>query len=1115
MTLSFNFFSSILILATIGGLLSCEQKKEKVDNIPTVAESTLFTLLPSHLTNIEFSNELTEGLNTNVLMYEYFYNGGGVATADFNGDGLIDVYFVSSMEKNKFYLNKGNLLFQDITLASGAMGREGPWRTGVAVADVNGDGMLDIYISYSGTVPGKERANQLFINKGNDENNIPLFEDKAEAYGLASMGYSNQIYFFDYDLDGDLDALLLNHNPNSMPVLNEVSTEEFLRKDDQQKGVRLLKQSNSKFEDVTTQSGISGSALTYGLGIGISDINQDGWPDFYVSNDYTVPDYLYINNRNGTFTNTLAKSIGHNSQFSMGNDMGDINNDGLTDIITLDMLPEDNYRQKLLLSPDNYGKFELNIRTGFHYQYMRNMLQLNNGDGTFSELGQLSGISNTDWSWAALLADYDNDGWKDLFVTNGYVRDYTNLDFIKYMNDFVEEKGRLKRTDVLEMINHMPASNVSNYIFSNDNGIHFSNQTKSWGMERPSNSNGASYADLDNDGDLDLVINNINQPAFIYRNDTDKEKNNHFLQIKLIGEGMNTQGIGAKVSISCDGKKQYLEQATSRGYLSAVSPVLHFGLGVMTKVDSVTVTWPRGKHQVLTNIPADTVLTIVETDAASPTKTAAHTSTLFTEVPSPIKYVNPSSGINDFKRQPLLVNPLSFSGPCMVKGDVNKDGLEDVYVGGDSGQSAALFIQQRDGSFKKPTVSAFDEDKMNVDADAVFFDANGDGNLDLYVASGGYHNYQPDDALLQDRLYFGDGKGNFSKEKNALPEMRVSKGCVATDDFNKDGFIDMFVGGRVIPGRYPEAPSSFLLINDGKGKFTDRISEIMPELQKMGMITDAVWLDVNHDGKNELVVVGEWLPISIFSNEGNKLVNVTLTYFDKEYRGWWNKIETADFNSDGKLDLIIGNMGTNTQFHASDAEPAEMYYKDFDTNGSVDPFFCFYIQGKSYPFVTRDELIEQIGSMRSLFPSYKSYANATLQDVFKSDDLSTWNRLKANHMETTLFISTSDNKLQLSDLPIQAQYSPVFTITPLDFNHDGFSDLVLCGNINHAKLRLGKFDANYGVLLKGNGKGGFQFVEQRESGFHLQGDVRSVISIDNTLLFGIGQQPVAAYRLKK
>lgn len=1074
--------------------------------------SSRFILLDPEETGVTFQNTLTEGPNTNILMYEYFYNGGGVAAADFNEDGLLDLYFSSNMGDNKLYLNLGNMNFQDITEISGLTGRDGPWKTGVATVDINGDNKMDIYLCYSGALPPEKRANQLFINQGNDQNNIPLFSESASSYGLASQAFSNQAYFLDYDRDQDLDVLLLNHNPKSLPVLNERSTEELLKIDDPLKGVRLYQQTNGTFEDVTVEAGISGSALTYGLGISISDLNNDGWPDFYVSNDYAVPDYLYINNGDFTFTDQVSESLGHISHSSMGNDIADLNNDGWPDIYTLDMLPEDNYRQKLLLAPNNYEKFDLNIRSGFHHQYMRNMLQLNNGNGTYQEIGQLAGISNTDWSWAALLADFDNDGWKDIFVTNGYYRDYTNLDFINYMNNYTKSKGRLTRDDVLEIIKSMPSSNISNYVFANINGERFSNQTQSWGLYHHANSNGACFADLDNDGDLDLIVNNINQPAFIYQNQTNLLNNNHYISISLQGEGKNTIGIGAKVTVFYNSSSQILEQSTSRGYLSAVSPVLNFGLGDVASIDSLCVVWNSGKRQTIRDIEANQLISLKESDATSINMKEDSTHPpLFEPKPSPIKFQNPDIFINDFKRQSLLISQLSYSGPCLTKGDVNNDDLLDIFVGGAKGQSASLFVQQKGGRFIKQPVLAFMEDIESEDMDAVIFDANGDGHSDIYVASGGYHQYFVDDPLLQDRLYLSDGNGNFSKNEGSLPQMTTSNSCVAVNDIDGDGDLDLFVGGRVIPGRYPEAPRSYLLINDGRGNFTDETNSIASELTSLGMVTDAEWVDLNGDSIKELIVIGEWLPISIYSVNNGKLQNESDLYFEKPFHGWWNTIELTDINQDQILDLIVGNMGTNTQFQVSDLEPAEMYFKDFDNNGSVDPMFCFYIQGETYPYITRDELLGQLVGLRSRYTSYKSYAGATINDIFTTKELNSAKKLIANHMETTLFCGTEEGRFRKSKIPIQAQYAPVYSIQTHDFTGDGNQDILLLGNNHHLKLRLGKSDANYGTLLVGDGKGQFQYMNQRSSGLDVRGAVRSSLLINNLLFLGINQQPIETY----
>jgi hypothetical protein len=1102
-------------------LSACRQESKPAEPVAAETTETLFTAIPSAQSGINFQNTLTEGLNTNILMYEYFYNGAGVAAGDINDDGLIDLYFSSNMGKGKLFLNEGNFKFKDITSSAHVNDRDGPWKTGVCMADVNGDGRLDIFLAYSGMVKEENRANQLFINQGINEQGIPTFAESAANFGLASTSFTNLAYFFDYDNDHDIDALLLNHNPRALPVLNEVSTAEMLRKDDPWSGVRLLKNTNDHFDDVTVKSGINGSALTYGLGAGISDLNNDGWLDIYISNDYAVPDYLYINNRNGTFTNRLKESIGHNSHFSMGNDVGDVNNDGWMDIITLDMLPQDNKRQKLLLAPDNYGKFDFNVSVGFHYQYMRNMLQLNNGNNSFSEVGQISGISNTDWSWAALLADYDNDGWKDLAITNGYLRDYTNLDFVKYMDDYVRQKGRLAREDVIELIQRMPASNVSNYIFSGSEGLIFTDQTKAWGMSAPSNSNGAAYADLDNDGDLDMVANNINQPAFVYRNNSKTQNGNHHLDVKLVGDGKNTLGIGARVMIIVNGKKQYLEQVPTRGYLSGVSPVLHFGIAGATAVDTLLVSWPGGRLQTLTNIPADQLVELKESESLSRLPTFAggvfmeseQPQTYFKPVPSPLKATSIATDVNDFKRQPLMINPFSFSGPCMKKGDVNNDGLEDILLGGASGVPTEIHIQNRVGNFSRRTVPAFDKDKAFEDADIALFDANGDGAMDVYVASGGYHSIEPGDASLQDRLYLGDGKGGFTRAVDALPLLLSSKGCVEPFDINLDGYVDIFVGGRVVPGRYPEIPRSYILINDGTGKFADQTSTYNSELQHLGMVTDAIAVDLNKDQKSDLVVVGDWMPMKAYISDGKSLRDESTKYFGAPRAGWWNKIAAGDVNGDGVPDLVAGNMGTNTQFRVSEQEPAELYYKDFDDNGSIDPIFCYYIQGRSYPYVTRDELLEQLGSFRKRYTNYESYANATLDQLFTAEQLSTFSKFKATHLETSLFLSNANGTWSYQPLPLEAQYSPVCSIVIVDGDKDGSSDLLLTGNINRAKLRLGKFDANYGVFLKGDGKGGFTYVNQVRSGLNLKGDVRSAIHINNVILFGINGKGVEAYRL--
>lgn len=1117
-TLRKNFFlpAYFLLAYSILVLPGCNSQEE---SSPIETGPKLFTLLPPDDTGVHFVNTLNESANANVMMYEYFYNGGGVAIGDLNNDGLEDIYFSSNMESNALYLNRGNMKFEDITAPSGTAVRNGPWKTGVSMADVNGDGKLDIYIAFSGNLRPEKLIPQLLINLGPDANGIPRFEDRAAAYGLAFPSNTTQAYFFDYDLDNDLDLFLLNHNPQTLPPVDEVTIRQMLDTKNPSSGLRLfrndIKNGSPSFSDVTETAGIHNSALNYGLGAGIADINHDGYPDIYVGNDYIAPDYLYINNGNGSFTDRTEESLGHTSHFSMGNDIADINNDGLNDIYSLDMLPEDNHRQKLLFAPDNYERFNLNVKTGLHHQYMRNMLHLNNGNGSFSEIGQLSGISNTDWSWAALFADYDNDGWKDLVVTNGYLRDFTNQDFVKYMKTYLQNKRRnIRDEDILQLIHEMPASDVMNYVFKNNGDLSFTNESSNWGFTEPSNSNGAAYADLDNDGDLDLVINNINKPAFIYRNEAAQQATNNFLRIRLLGEGYNTFGNGARVTLYQGNQVQYLEQMPYRGYQSSVSPILHFGLGNATVIDSLIIEWNSGKKQVVKNIQAKQVLEIKETDARPAIPYERKTDPLFKSVASPIRYEHATASINDFKRQPLLVNPLSFFGPALVKGDINGDGLEDIFAGGGNGKAGAVFLQQKNGSFLQVSNPDLEADKTFEDADAVIFDANGDQLPDLYIASGGYHSIDPRDPVLQDRLYFGNGKGNFKRALGSLPEMITSKGCVAAADYNGDGHTDIFIGGRVVPGRYPETPESFLLLNDGRGKFTNVTKQWNARLGAIGMVTDAVWMDVNADKRPDLLLAGEWMPLTIFINTGKSLEDKTMEYFGKKYSGWWNTLHVEDINGDGKMDIIAGNNGWNSQCRVTEKEPAEMYYKDFDGNGAVDPILSFFIQGKSYPYVSRDELLDQVSMMRTRFADYKSYADATIDDIFSKEELKDAGHLEANTLSTMLFVQT-ENRFRETALPREVQFAPVFAITTMDADKDGNRDLLFFGNIHKSRLRFGRSDASKGVLVKNEKNGTLSAVPQVSSGLNLKGDVRSVIGIGDQLIIGINQQPVAAYRLKR
>ncbi|NJB85401.1 hypothetical protein GGR26_001146 [Lewinella marina] len=1099
----YRLFIPLLVLASLNGCGTDDS-----DAISTSAagpEAPRFTLLEAAATGIDFRNDLTEGPNTNILMYEYFYNGGGVAAADFNGDGLTDLYFTANMGENKLYLNEGNFRFRDVTAVSQTAGRPGPWKTGVAVADVNADGRPDLYLSYSGMLPPDKRRNQLFINGGTDGNGVPRFREAAAEYGLDAPAFTNQAYFFDYDGDGDLDALLLNHNPKAMPILNPEKTQQLLEVPDPERGLRLYRNDKLRFTDVTEEAGINGSALSYGLGVGLSDLDGDGDTDIYVSNDYEVPDYLYVNNGDGTFTDRLGEGMGHTSHFSMGSDIADVNNDGLPDIYTLDMLPADNARRKLLAADDNRSKHDLNLASGFHHQNMRNMLQLNQGDGTFAEIGQLAGVAATDWSWSALLSDLDNDGRKDLHVTNGYLRDYTNLDFIKYMEDFVARRGRLQRSDVLELLQEMPASEVSNYAFRNDGDLSFTDVTAQWGLQRPSNSNGALTVDLDNDGDLDLVVNNLNQPAFLYRNNTAEA---HYLQLELQGASPNTASIGARVTLDFDDATQFQEFYPNRGYLSSGPQLLHFGLGARTRVPRLTVQWPGGGVQTLTDVAANQRLVLSESEATDSPPEVAATSPYFTPALAPVSFTPASTSLRDFDRQPLLPRQLSPGGPVFATGDLNADGREDLLIADAGNRPIQRYLQNANGTFTRGNLPTLDGDSEHRITTLEIADLNGDGSPDVYVGRGGYHALTAESPELADRALLNDGRGNFRVATDLLPDLITPTGAIAIHAA-ESGATHIFVGGHSLPGRYPAAAPSYLLRADGGGSYS-RLSS--PTLDALGMVTDAAWHDLDDDGSAELIVVGEWMPVTVFSLSGDEITNVTDQYFDASPRGWWTTLHLEDLNGDGRTDLVVGNEGTNNLYNVTSETPAVLSYADRDNNGSVDPLFSYYLDGKLYPDLTRDELLNQLSGQRSRFPNYRSYSPVTTEEL-QSGLPGEGRELTADRLETTLFLRQASGKFAPDPLPVQAQFAPVRTILTLDANGDGHRDMLLAGNETAARVRYGPADANTGVLLLGRGDGTFRYVPQAQSGLNLRGSVRAATRLGDHFLFGVGKSDVIAYQL--
>ncbi|MFB6248108.1 MAG: VCBS repeat-containing protein [Salinibacter sp.] len=1075
----------------------------------------LFKQLPASETGVQFANNLSESPTPHrtELLYEYFSNGAGVAVGDVNGDGRPDLYFTGNMRYNALYLNEGNMRFRAVTAAAGVRGRKNTWNTGVTMADVNGDGRLDLYVCYSGDLPLDRRVDELYINQGPDENGVPRFEERAAAYGLAQPHSSNQAYFFDYDRDGDLDLYLQTHNVETLPRGNSRSARQRLAETDSVNGNRFYENRNGTFEDVTGAVGIRSPPLTYGLGAVVSDVNKDGWPDIYVGNDYAAPDYLYLNREGERFENVIRSRMGHTSQASMGVDAADVNNDALADVFVLDMIAEDNRRQKLLHVPNNRTAFERNVASGFHHQYTLNTLQLNTGTGPYSEISQLAGVSNTDWSWASLLADYDNDGWKDLFVTNGILHDITNRDFIRYRRQYMEKRNYdLKPKDVAVLMKNLPSESLENYAFRNEGGLRFEDVSSAWGLDAAANSNGAAYGDLDRDGDLDLVTNNINETAFVYENRANRRNGSHYLKVRLQGQGQNTYGIGAKVTAYTDSVTQYLEQFPTRGYLSSVRPVLHFGLGARSQVDSVRVVWPDGRTQTRRDVAVNQTLTFRQENAVGAPPPSPSDSPLFRKTAPAVAAEHRMEGdIDDFRRQPLLVHPKSFDGPALATADVNGDGRTDVFVGGGNGQASRLYLRRGGGTFAEQTPPAFADDRASNDVDAVFVDHDGDGDPDLYVASGGYGGFSENDPALQDRLYINDGAGTFTAAApDALPRMRTSSGTVAATDVNGDDRPDLFVGGRVIPGRYPEAPRSYVLINQGAGGFADRTTEVAPGLQNIGMVTDAVWHDLNGTGAEELVVAGEWMPIAVFGNDGGVLRRRTDEYFDPSPRGFWYSVEILRLGD--RIGLLAGNLGTNTQLRASPDQPAELFYDDFDGNGRPDPILSYYIDGTRYPHPLLDRLRATVPPLGARFSSYEAYANASLRDLLTASERQAAGRWAVDRLKTTLFRMGEDGRFRRRALPVQAQYAPVYAAQPLDYNDDGRRDLLLAGNMTETRVRFARYDANHGVLLRGNGQGGFEYVPQRRSGFALRGDVRAIAPVGDRLLFGVNRDSIVAYR---
>ena len=1071
-------------------LLSAACSEKPHDTAPPQPGKELFTRMPSGYTGVTFANRLSETRDFNVFRYRNFYNGGGVAIGDLTGDGLPEIVLTSNQDGPKLYLNLGNFRFRDVTEAARVVERD-RWTTGVTLADVNGDGKLDIYVCHAGLKPGSARANTLYVNQGMTDG-IPHFTEMAAQYGLADTGYSTQAAFFDYDADGDLDMFLIRNSPRpvaSIAVKNERTQRDSLG------GHRLYRNDAGHFVDVSERAGIYGPTIGFGLGIAVGDVNRDGRPDVYVANDFFERDYLYLNNGSGTFREVLESALPVSSYFSMGVDIADIDNDGWPDIYTSDMLPEDDYRLKTTQAFEPWTVYDAKARDGFDHQLMRNMLQRNNGNGTFSDIAWQSGVARTDWSWAALIADFDLDGNKDIFVANGLSRDVTSQDYIAFLSNdqtlLAATRGGKQRVDFQSLISAMSSTKLSNYAFRNDGELTFTKVSAAWGLDQPSFSNGAAYGDLDGDGALDLVVNNVNDEAFVYRNNARaKLPENRFLQVRLTGSGTNPFGVGARVTLRAGDTQFQQELLPTRGFQSSVDYTLTFGVGKVDTLESLIVDWPRGKSTIISPVATNQLLTISEASASfqrSRGTLRRDRTALLRDVTSEVAldFVHHENEFVDFDREPLMPHMVSTEGPVVTVGDVNRDGLDDFFIGGAKGQPSALYVQSPNGTFRSTNQALFAQDQIAEDLGAAFLDADGNGTLDLYVATGGTE-FSAQAPALEDRLYLGDGRGGFAKAPppDRLPPLFNSSSRVAVSrEF-------VFVGGRAVPGRYGVDPSSTLLRRDANGRFTDVTAQVAPELAHVGMVTDALWADVDGDRRDDLVIVGEWMPITVFHNTGARLERATTRGLERS-AGWWNRIVAGDFTGDGRVDFIVGNAGLNFRLHASADEPTRMYVRDFDHNGFPEQILTTVEDGRETPVALRDELTGALPSLKPRYPKYVDYARQSVRDVFGTA-LDSALVKRVDTFASVLARNNGNGSFTLIPLPGEAQIAPVYGILAGDFDHDGRSDVVLGGNLAGVQPAFGSMMASYGLLLRGDGRGEFAVVRASESGFIVPGQTRDI-----------------------
>jgi hypothetical protein len=1093
MIIKFRIRGIILMLLSVV-FYSCSTD----NNLSKNDTETLFTLLDAKETGINFLNKVKNQKNFNIFKYRNFYNGGGVAIGDINNDGLADIYLTGNMVANKLYLNKGNLTFEDISVSAGIEGNK-PWSTGVLMVDINQDGLLDIYVSNAGNLEGNNHDNDLYINNGD-----LTFTEKASDFNLAKTGFSTHASFFDYDKDGDLDAYILNNSNIPVTSLGYAEQRDKRAQDWENvpkifRGVgdMLLRNDNGKFTDVSEEAGIYGSLIGFGLGVMVTDMNGDFYPDIYVSNDFYERDYLYINNQDGTFKEDITNWTSHLSLSAMGVDIADINNDGNADIFITDMLPEADQRVKSVMEFEGYNVFKLKQSKDFSQQYIQNTLQLNNGNSTFSEVAYFSGVAKTDWSWAGLLFDMDNDGNRDIFITNGINHDLTDLDFVNFFANEIIQKMALtgKKQAIDSIINKMPVKPQPNYAYKNNGDITFDNANKEWGFETPSLSNGVAYGDLDNDGDLDMVINNVNMLPFVYRNNSDSLTNNNYLKIKLEGDQVNKFGIGSTVKIFHNNKIYVQEQMPSRGFQSSMDYVMTIGLGKATKVDSLRIIWPNNKTQKWDNIEVNSTLTLKQSEATEIQSSflPKQNKTLVTEVLKTTLQKHQENSYSDFDYEGLINKMLSQEGPALAIGDINNDGNDDFYIGGAKNQPGLLYLNLGNGKTALSIQKSFDKDAFYEDTTATFFDANGDGNLDLMIGSGGNEIGQENNYKV--RLYINNGKGRFDSAEKKLPSLRKNISVITPYDFDNDGDIDVFVGARSLVATYGINPTHQFLENNGDGTFIDTTEKVAYDVKSAGMITDAIWKDINKDGKKDLITVSEWDTPKIYINNGRRLIKQKSTLDD--LFGMWNVVEAADLDNDGDIDFILGNQGSNTIHKTSSENPVKMWVNDFDNNGTIEQIMTNHKNGKDYPIHMKKELTAQLVSLKKQNLKASEYAKKSIDELFSASIFKNSIMKQSTISESIIAVNEGDWNFSVKKLPSRVQLSCVCGIVCTDINNDGNLDIIMAGNNFEFKPQYSRLDASHGSVLLGDGSLDFKWQNYNTSGFVIKNEAKHLKTISD------------------